>query len=237
MKNQLPFCPYCKSRMSYLQAWGIHKDGEYRCPRCGKASNIRYTKRLGTFAAAACALGFLAALLLIIFRRSIGFGHVLLIVVPFLLFFLLTPFILVLSPMKGHRRKPLERAKPSGAFHGERSARRDGGFPKERPEGRNARGPRPAERRFYSEAPPGEADGDFLQTGGNSYGGYYSSKYDFSLFEETGRENREQKAKSNPSAARRRQAQKPAKRRTGRPEKPLGTEEEIDRILQDFIDE
>ena len=79
-----PFCPYCKSRMSYLQAWGIHKDGEYRCPRCGKASNIRYTKRLRTFAAAASALGFLIAVLLVIFRQGIQFGHVLLIIVPFL---------------------------------------------------------------------------------------------------------------------------------------------------------
>ena len=124
MKNQLPFCPYCKSRMSYLQAWGIHKDGEYRCPRCGKASNIRYTKRLRTFAAAASALGFLIAVLLVIFRQGIQFGHVLLIIVPFLFFFLLAPFTIVLSPMKGHRKKHVRGAKPAGSFHRELSGRR-----------------------------------------------------------------------------------------------------------------
>ena len=147
MKNQLPFCPYCKSRMSYLQAWGIHKDGEYRCPRCGKASNIRYTKRLRTFAAAASALGFLIAVLLVIFRQGIQFGHVLLIIVPFL---------------------------------------------------------------------------------------FFSSKYDFSLFEET---RRIDKVNNNPAVSKRRQAQRPAKRRVDPPKKPGGTEEEIDQILQDFIDE
>ena len=183
--------------MSYLQAWGIHKDGEYRCPRCGKASNIRYTKRLRTFAAAASALGFLIAVLLVIFRQGIQFGHVLLIIVPFLFFFLLAPFTIVLSPVSEEKTDPYR-------------------------------------EKFYDPDPPGKNAGDSLEISSASHSGYYSSKYDFSLFEET---RRIDKVKNNPSVSKRRQAQRPAKRRVDPLKKPGGTEEEIDQILQDFIDE
>ena len=197
MKNQLPFCPYCKSRMSYLQAWGIHKDGEYRCPRCGKASNIRYTKRLRTFAAAASALGFLIAVLLVIFRQGIQFGHVLLIIVPFLFFFLLAPFTIVLSPMKGHRKKHVRGAKPAGSFHRELSGRRAAGaFSEERPVSEEKADP--YREKFYDPDPPGKNAGDSLEISSASHSGYYSSKYDFSLFEET---RRIDKVKNNPSVS------------------------------------
>ena len=233
MKNQLPFCPYCKSRMSYLQAWGIHKDGEYRCPRCGKASNIRYTKRLRTFAAAASALGFLIAVLLVIFRQGIQFGHVLLIIVPFLFFFLLAPFTIVLSPMKGHRKKHVRGAKPAGSFHRELSGRRAAGaFSEERPVSEEKTDP--YREKFYDPDPPGKNAGDSLEISSASHSGYYSSKYDFSLFEET---RRIDKVKNNPSVSKRRQAQRPAKRRVDPLKKPGGTEEDIDQSLQDFIDE
>lgn len=232
MKNQLPFCPYCKSRMSYLQAWGIHKDGEYRCPRCGKASNIRYTKRLRTFAAAASALGFLIAVLLVIFRQGIQLGHILLIIVPFLFFFLLAPFTIVLSPMKEHRKKHVRGAKPAGSFHRELSGRRAvGAFSEERPVSEEKADL--YRENFYDPNPPGNA-GDSLKISSASHNGYYSSKYDFSLFEET---RRIDKVKNNSSVSKRRQAQRPAKRRLDPPKKPGETEEEIDQILQDFIDE
>ena len=204
MKNQLPFCPYCKSRMSYLQAWGIHKDdGEYRCPRCGKASNIRYTKRLRTFAAAASALGFLIAVLLVIFRQGIQFGHVLLIIVPFLFFFLLAPFTIVLLPMKGHRKKACQRRKarrllPQRAFRPPRRA-----FSEERPVSEEKTDP--YREKFYDPDPPGKNAGDSLEISSASHSGYYSSKYDFSLFEET---RRIDKVKNNPSVSKRRQAQR-----------------------------
>ena len=231
MKNQLPFCPYCKSRMSYLQAWGIHKDGEYRCPRCGKASNIRYTKRLRTFAAAASALGFLIAVLLVIFRQGIQLGHILLIIVPSLFFFLLAPFTIVLSPMKGHRKKHVRGAKPAGSFHRELSGRRAGVFSEEQLVSEEKADP--YRENFYDPDLPGNA-GDSLKISSASHNGYYSSKYDFSLFEET---RRSDKGKNNPSGSKRRRTQRPAKRRVDPPKKPGGAEEEIDQILQDFIDE
>lgn len=201
MKNQLPFCPYCKQRMSYLQAWGIHKDGEYRCPRCGRTSNIRYTRRIRTFAAAASVVGVLIAVLLVIFRDSIQFGHIVLIVIPFLLFFFLTPFTILLSPMKTHRKKHIKRAMPSHAF----------------------------QERAHRES-PGKKD-DTMVVPPISRGDYYSSKYDFSLFEET---RQMEKMREKPSGPRK---GPPAKRRVDPPKKAAGTEDEIDQILQDFIDE
>lgn len=238
MKNQLPFCPYCKKRLTYLQAWGIHKDGEYRCFRCGKTSNIRYTKRLKTFAAVASVLGLLIALPMVIFRESIQFGHVFLIVIPFLLFFLLAPFTIVLSPMRSAGKKPVGRAKPSGAFHGNLSSHSAAA---KLPEIRSGRTdwkyfdkPQPSEHGFSSLEPPLENDGDFLNISDVSHSDYYSSKYDFSLFEET---RRMDQTNNHASVPKRTQARKPAKRRVDPPKKPRGTEEEIDQILQDFIDE
>lgn len=201
MKNQLPFCPYCKQGMSYLQAWGIHKDGEYRCPRCGKTSNIRYTKRIRTFAAVASVIGFLIAVMLVIFRESIQFGHIVLVAVPFLLFFFLAPFTLVLSPVKTRRKKHIRRAGPSHAF--QETAQRE---------------------------VPGKKE-DTMVVPPVSHGDYYSSKYDFSLFEET---RQMEKVKEKPSGHRK---SPPVKRRVDSPKRAAGTEDEIDRILQDFIDE
>lgn len=212
MKNQLPFCPYCKQRISYLQAWGIHKDGEYQCPRCNRASNIKYTKRIRTFAAVACVIGFLISILLAIFRESIQFGHMALIIIPFLFFFLLAPFTIVLSPMKTHGKRPMKRGKPTGSFQKERHRS-------------------PMEREFVKKQ---DSFGDTMSVSPVSHSDYYSSKYDFSLFEET---RQMDKVKNNPSAPKRKPAARPVKRRVDPPKAAKGPEEEIDQILQDFIDE
>lgn len=228
MKNQLPFCPYCKNRLPYLQAWGIHKDGEYQCPRCGKTSNIRYTKRLRTFAAIAAVLGFIIAVLLIIFRLSIQFGHVVLIMIPFFLFFLLAPFTIVLSPMKGQKKRPIRRVKPAGSFYRETHDHQiSDTFPEHWPD-------QETQENFYETESQRENDGDPMEISSVSHSDYYSSKYDFSLFEET---RQMDKVKNNPSQPKRRPAARPARRRVDPPKKTMGAEEEIDQILQDFIDE
>lgn len=89
----IPTCPYCRKRVNYFRAWSLRKHGEYRCPRCKGISNIYLSPLTYVFAFIAIAAGFLIYFFGKFISDSIGIMTVLEVLAPFVIFFLLTPFM------------------------------------------------------------------------------------------------------------------------------------------------
>ena len=95
-------CPYCGKPLSYFQALLIRRKGEYFCNKCKKDSNIHIKKTI--FIPFAFVLIF-AVLVLLVFlfmtnRENLWF--MLLIAVPFIIFYLISPTFVELRPKKKH---------------------------------------------------------------------------------------------------------------------------------------
>lgn len=95
-------CPYCGKPVSYFQALLIRRKGEYFCNKCKKDSNIHIKKTI--FIPFAFVLIF-AVLVLLVFlfmtnRENLWF--MLLIAVPFIIFYLISPTFVELRPKKKH---------------------------------------------------------------------------------------------------------------------------------------
>ena len=87
----LPRCPYCGKKLGFWEAWLMRTKGEYTCPKCGRASNIKFQKTTYGMAAivSILGLGILLVSSLLIQNRSLwGIPFV---VLPFLLFVFLSP--------------------------------------------------------------------------------------------------------------------------------------------------
>ena len=95
-------CPYCGKQLTFMQAFVIRNRGEYFCNKCKKESNILIRKSLlGPFIGATA----ISVLFLLIFffatdRTNLFF--MLLVALPFLGFYMLTPFYVELKPRKKH---------------------------------------------------------------------------------------------------------------------------------------
>lgn len=98
-------CPYCGRKIGVIRAWILKTQGEYRCPKCGGISNIELDSAiylLAVFAAVLSAVFFLLHYLLV---RNFSWMSLILVAAPFILFFLLSPFLVRL-------RKPVIRRRP-----------------------------------------------------------------------------------------------------------------------------
>lgn len=216
----LPFCPHCGKGLSYLAAWGIHTKGEYECPHCGGDSKIKYRKVMKLLAVTVSLIGTIIAVPMAFFPESIRLESLFWIVLPFFLFFTLSPLLMVLSPQQARKKKPeqVPEKKPK-----KKPAAQSRPFWEETPfqeplhEKKNRREP----------APPGD---DPFRMPPVNYDSYYSSKYNFSLFEEGTQKKPTQEKTFGPRQKR------PERKRVDPPRRAGGSEEEIDQILQDFID-
>ena len=93
-------CPYCGKRISYFTALSIRRRGEYYCKKCKKESNIHINKTIWVLfiAVLVAALIIMGYFLFMTNRENIWF--VLLVAVPFLLFYLFSPLFVRLRPKK-----------------------------------------------------------------------------------------------------------------------------------------
>lgn len=93
-------CPYCGKRISYFTALSIRRRGEYYCKKCKKESNIHINKTIWVLfiAVLVIALIIMGYYLFMTNRENILF--VLLVAVPFLIFYLFTPLFVRLRPKK-----------------------------------------------------------------------------------------------------------------------------------------
>ena len=99
---KLTKCPYCNKQLSYLTAFVVKRNGEYFCNKCKKESNIFIKKSI--FIPLIVAI-ILAGLILSIFlimtdRENLWFAFF--VAIPFLIFYLITPFFVYLKPKKSH---------------------------------------------------------------------------------------------------------------------------------------
>ncbi len=96
MNRYLPRCPYCGKRLSFLEAWGIHRDGEYCCKRCKFKSDIVFTRRRNNFGISAVVLSSVLALIFVLIGQ-INFFEIIVVLIPFFAFYILVPFTIFLN--------------------------------------------------------------------------------------------------------------------------------------------
>lgn len=106
MKLQLPVCPHCGQKVGYVRAWFLKQEGEYRCPNCGGFSGVFLSTAAPMFGSVAVIISVVVFLVLRFVTGGMPFYGVLLMALPYLLFFLSAPFLVRL-------RKPGTRKRPS----------------------------------------------------------------------------------------------------------------------------
>lgn len=99
---KLTKCPYCSKQITYFQAFVNRSRGEFFCNKCKKESNILIKKTLliPFFIALIISLFILAGFLFFTEKTSLWF--MLLVALPFVGFYIFTPFFVVLKPRKKH---------------------------------------------------------------------------------------------------------------------------------------
>ena len=93
-------CPYCKGRVSYVTGFFIKTKGEYVCNTCKGVSNVLLNKTPYAVASAICIIGLL---IMMIYTGSCDHGNpigILLVLLPFIVFYLIVPFFVRLEPCK-----------------------------------------------------------------------------------------------------------------------------------------
>lgn len=95
-------CPYCGKQLTFFQAYFLRKKGEFFCNKCKKESNVLIKKTLliPFIIALILSLAILALFLFVTDRTNIWF--MLFVAMPFIGFYLLTPFFIELKPRKKH---------------------------------------------------------------------------------------------------------------------------------------
>ena len=93
-------CPYCGKRISYFTALSIRRRGEYYCKKCKKESNVHIKKTIWVlfFAMLVLALIIMGFYLFMTNRENLWF--VLLVAIPFIIFYIFSPLFVRLSPKK-----------------------------------------------------------------------------------------------------------------------------------------
>lgn len=102
-------CPYCGKKLGYFSAFTERKRGEHTCSNCGRHSNIFFSKAYKFL----IIFTILIAVLLVIISISpycIGnLWFMILVAIPFLILYLITPFFLKLVPLKNNNKFDFEK--------------------------------------------------------------------------------------------------------------------------------
>ena len=106
MRLMLPKCPHCGKQVNWFRAWALKTQGEYRCGKCGECSNVALDKALYPLAAVAAIAGAVFFVLFVTLVQEFSFTSLVLIAVPFLLFFLISPFFVRLRPIQPAKMPP-----------------------------------------------------------------------------------------------------------------------------------
>lgn len=109
----VPRCPYCKKRVNLIRTWSLKRQGEYKCPRCSGISNIYLSPLIYVFALIAIFAGGAIYFFYKFVLNEISLMTVIQVVIPFVIFFLLSLFLVYLqkpvikkAPMKRRRGGP-----------------------------------------------------------------------------------------------------------------------------------
>lgn len=97
---RLSRCPYCHKKISYLGSMFLKTKGEYNCKSCKCISNVVISRAAYAIASGICVL---ALLIVVIYSLAGDHGNILgiiLVFAPFLIFYLIVPFLVRLAPCK-----------------------------------------------------------------------------------------------------------------------------------------
>ena len=89
-------CPYCEKKVNLMVAWGLRRRGEYRCPRCNGISNVTHSRLLLPLALCAIGVSGLILLLTLFLLEPATGWSVLLVLAPFLVFYIFSLFFVQL---------------------------------------------------------------------------------------------------------------------------------------------
>lgn len=93
-------CPYCNKKISFVGAYFLKSKGEYCCEKCKCISNVVINRAIYAPASITCVLSLLILVLYSFFGDSGNFIGVILVLLPFLLFYCFVPFFVKLEPCK-----------------------------------------------------------------------------------------------------------------------------------------
>lgn len=111
----VPRCPYCRKRVSFIRTWRLKREGEYRCPRCSGISNIFLSPLIYVFALVAIFAGGALYFFHKFILDDIEPMTALEVFIPFVLFFILSLFLVYLEkPMMKKVLKGAKNKKTSG---------------------------------------------------------------------------------------------------------------------------
>ncbi len=114
-------CPYCGKKVNLLRSWAIKTQGEYKCPKCDGISNIELDPAIHILVILAVIVSGLIYAISMLTVKTISLFAILIMILPYLLFYLLCIFLVRL-------RKPVIRKKPpSGQRTPVRQQRADNG--------------------------------------------------------------------------------------------------------------
>jgi len=97
---RLSRCPYCHKRISYPTAAFLKNKGEYCCRSCRCISDVVISRAAYGIASGICII---ALLIVVIYTMAGNHGKItgmLLVLAPFLLFYIIVPFLVRLAPCK-----------------------------------------------------------------------------------------------------------------------------------------
>lgn len=106
MSFHIPRCPYCGKKLSYLSAWAVKTQGEYRCKKCGGYSDVVLGQGLYVLSLLVTAAGAVCFILAFLKIEELNLFSVLMVVIPFALFFLLSVFFVRLRKIEGGAEPP-----------------------------------------------------------------------------------------------------------------------------------
>lgn len=93
-------CPYCGKKISYLSAIRERANGEHSCDRCKRNATIYFVRNIKIFIVVICLIA-LAMLSIFLFTPLKGkFYCVLLMFIPFLIFYFCIPLFIRFVPIK-----------------------------------------------------------------------------------------------------------------------------------------
>lgn len=101
-KFEKPRCPYCGKKLSLPSTWIIKSQGEFLCPKCGGISNIVLDRAVYLFAFLTVLLGAFFFILSYLQIREFNVWLLLMVFIPFFLFFLLSVFLVRLKKPESH---------------------------------------------------------------------------------------------------------------------------------------
>lgn len=93
-------CPYCENKINYFNGLIERKKGEHTCSKCGKNSTIYYKKRIRliAFLFVLSSVGLFTYWLI---SGSLNYSlGLILVFIPFVVFFFITPFLMNFVPLK-----------------------------------------------------------------------------------------------------------------------------------------